>query len=307
MNALKLKNIFFYHFPTLLKIHLRRMIPVIFNKLSITPILSSVMITGRCNSCCVTCGIWRSQPEGELTTNEWKNVFLQLRNEGVLYLNITGGEPLLRDDLVELVDYANSLGFYISIATNGYLLTEGLSLRLIDAGVKLFTISLDAIGAVFDRMRGFNGAYKKVNFICRRLSQIRKYKKIEILISATLTKETLETILDVVEFAQGLDIPVFFALVDFTPYFFLTAKNNALWISSEKEKLLDEIINELIKIKRKKDSLIRQSYTSLHYIKNYFRDPIQKGIPCSKSLTRICIDYQGRIYGGCWSLGYWGE
>ncbi|MCM8795465.1 MAG: hypothetical protein NC928_02070, partial [Candidatus Omnitrophica bacterium] len=42
-------------------------------------------------------------------------------------------------------------------------------------------------------------------------------------------------------------------------------------------------------------------------IKNYFRDPIQKGIPCSKSLTRICIDYQGRIYGGCWSLGYWGE
>ena len=307
LNLSKIRNIITYHLPTLIKIELKKRSPNLFKKLPVRPIIASLNITGGCNFCCCMCGIWHSNSTDELETDEWKDVFKQLKDEGVRFLNFTGGEPLLRQDLVELADYASSLGFSMSIATNGYLMSEELALKLKDAGVDCFCVSVDALGENFDRIRGVKGAYQKVHSVCEMLSRISKTSNIKVIIYATLMKYTLEHLMDVLRFAETLQLPVFFNLLDYTPYFFQPAQDKSLWIDGSEQELLEKTIEELVKIKRQKAWLIGQSYVTLDYIKKYFKDPLQKGIPCSKALTRVLIDPQGKVFGGCWSMGYFGN
>jgi len=307
LNFSTIRNIVTYHLPTLVKIELKKRSPALFYKLPIRPIIASLNITGRCFFNCCMCGIWHNHAGNELKTEEWKDIFKQLQGAGIRYLNFTGGEPLLREDLVELVDYASALGFSISIATNGYLLNEKLALQLKDSGVHCFCISVDAQGESFDRIRGMQGAYQKVHSACKILSKIAKTSNIKVIVYAMVMKSTLGHIMEVVKFAEGLDLPVFFNLLDYTPYFFQPAKDDSLWIDALEQQWLDAVVEELTSVKRQKAWLIAQNYVSLRYIKRYFQDPLQKDIPCSKALTRIFIDPEGLVFGGCWSMGYFGN
>jgi MoaA/NifB/PqqE/SkfB family radical SAM enzyme len=303
----RITNIINYHLPTLIKIELKKTWPSLFHKIPIRPIIAGLQITERCNLRCQMCGVWSSDSRVELTTEEWKEVFRQLRQEEIKYLYFAGGEPLLREDLADLVSFAHSLGFRVIIATNGYLLTEELARKLIDSGVKYFNVSLDALGGDFNSIRGVEGAYEKVSSACKILSKLRKDRDIEVAICATIMKSTLRNILKVVQFADSLDIPILFSLLDCTPYFFHSAKNDNLWIGESERGQLKEVVEELIRAKRRKKKLIKHSYASLLYINRYFKDPLRKDIPCAKAFTRVFIGPEGKVFGGCWSMGYFGD
>ena len=95
-----------------------------------------------CNQKCLHCYA-AGQPEAEvreLTTAEWKRVIDQCRKANIPQLTFTGGEPTMRDDLVELVDYAQ--WFVTRLNTNGVNLTEDLAHALYDA-------SLDSVQITF--------------------------------------------------------------------------------------------------------------------------------------------------------------
>ncbi len=89
---------------------------------------ASVELTERCNYQCVHCYI--NQPAGdkalqqrELTLAEWQHILDQMADAGVIWLLVTGGEPLLRPDFREFHLYARQKGFHITLFTNGSLLT----------------------------------------------------------------------------------------------------------------------------------------------------------------------------------------
>ena len=83
-----------------------------------------------CNANCKHCGsnAEKKKYDGELTTEEIKNAFKQIANDmdaSKILINVTGGEPLVRKDLCEVMEYAtNELGFHWGMTTNGILLTE---------------------------------------------------------------------------------------------------------------------------------------------------------------------------------------
>lgn len=68
---------------------------------------------------CHFCRIWE-EPHKELTTAEWKQVIRNLDTLGILFLSFTGGEPLLRSDVYELIDYAADLGLIPSITSGSH-------------------------------------------------------------------------------------------------------------------------------------------------------------------------------------------
>ncbi|BAL23161.1 pyrroloquinoline quinone biosynthesis protein PqqE [Azoarcus sp. KH32C] len=80
----------------------------------------------------------------ELSTDEWKRVLREGRELGALQLGFTGGEPLLRDDLEELVAEANALGYYTNLITSGVGLTEARLVKLKEAGLKQIQLSLQS-------------------------------------------------------------------------------------------------------------------------------------------------------------------
>lgn len=93
------------------------------------PIAAGLELTFRCNLACIHCYVNlpaadREAKARELTTDEWFRVIDQCADAGVLWLTLTGGEPLLRPDFCEIYEYAHGKGMVISVYTNATLVTE---------------------------------------------------------------------------------------------------------------------------------------------------------------------------------------
>ncbi|NOS87608.1 MAG: pyrroloquinoline quinone biosynthesis protein PqqE [Methylococcaceae bacterium] len=82
--------------------------------------------------------------QSELDTEDWKRVLSQARKMGAVQLGFSGGEPLTRPDLVELVKHARELGYYSNLITSGYGLTEDKIIQLKEAGLDHIQVSIQA-------------------------------------------------------------------------------------------------------------------------------------------------------------------
>lgn len=80
----------------------------------------------------------------ELSTEEWQRVFAQAADLGVLQLHLSGGEPLQRKDIVDLVKSANDLGLYTNLITSGIGLSKRRAQQLRDAGLDHVQLSIQA-------------------------------------------------------------------------------------------------------------------------------------------------------------------
>lgn len=125
------------------------------------PVLSEVAVTYRCNLKCHFCYVGDKDCR-EMTTRELKKVLLRIRNEAqVPSVSFTGGEPLLRDDLCDLVAYATSIGMWTNLITNGTLFTPKRVAALSDAGLKSAQVSIEGhAAAVHDRLTGVEGSFR---------------------------------------------------------------------------------------------------------------------------------------------------
>ncbi len=122
--------------------------------------------TLNCNFFCAHCGssAGHKQCTGELTTEEIKKTFKELAEDfdaKNIMLAITGGEPLLRQDIFEVMKYAHSLGFRWGMVTNGFLVDEKTVEKLKDAGMLTVVVSIDGLGKDHDEFRGTPGAYDR--------------------------------------------------------------------------------------------------------------------------------------------------
>ena len=98
---------------------------------------------------------------GELSTSEAKKFIDDLAEFKVPVLLFSGGEPLIRPDVFELLEYAQSKNIRPTLSTNGTLITREVAQRIKDLGVGYVGISLDGIGSVNDHFRGVEGSYQR--------------------------------------------------------------------------------------------------------------------------------------------------
>jgi PqqA peptide cyclase len=85
-----------------------------------------------------------SQYPTELSTEDWKRVLTEARKMGAVQLGLSGGEPLARTDLTEIVRHARGLGYYSNLITSGYGLTEARIIELKEAGLDHIQVSIQA-------------------------------------------------------------------------------------------------------------------------------------------------------------------
>ena len=121
-------------------------------------------LTHRCPLQCAYCSnpIQLDRRSAELSTDDWKRVFSQANDLGVLQLHLSGGEPTARDDLVEIVAYCASLELYTNLITSGVLLDDIKLKALADVGLDHVQLSLQDVDPLnADHIAGFKGGHGK--------------------------------------------------------------------------------------------------------------------------------------------------
>ena len=102
------------------------------------------------------------RPKGELTAAEWARVFAEAAALGVVQLHISGGEPLARRDVADIVRGARGAGLYVNLITAAVGLTPSAADALVEAGVEHVQISLqDATREGCNRITNYAAAFEK--------------------------------------------------------------------------------------------------------------------------------------------------
>jgi radical SAM protein with 4Fe4S-binding SPASM domain len=157
-------------------------------------------VTSACNLKCIHCHAKQSEPGvDDLTTKEAKKFIDELRKVNEFRMLVyTGGEPLVRGDLMELLAYSYKAGFANVIATNGTLITDEVALELKKSGVAGIAVSLDATKEdLHDEIRGTNS----FNLAMRGIEAVKK-AGIPLQINVTAMKYNLSNLEDLIELAD---------------------------------------------------------------------------------------------------------
>ena len=170
-------------------------------------------LTRTCNLRCVHCytASEAKKYDGELTTDQAKLVLDDLAEFKVPAVLFSGGEPLVRPDVLELAHYARQRGLHVVLSTNGTLIDRDIAQRLKDLQFAYVGISLDsAIPAIHDEFRGMKGAFE------RTLRGFRFCKEVgqKVGLRLTLTRHTaqnLDRLFDLIE-REGIDRACFYHL-----------------------------------------------------------------------------------------------
>ncbi|MPW25098.1 radical SAM protein [Alkalibaculum sp. M08DMB] len=263
--------------------------------------------TRACNLKCRHCYAEASQSKtcGELTTIEAKSFMDSLVVYKVPVLLFSGGEPLLRRDIFELIEYGKEIGIRMVISTNGTLIDKEKALRIKELGVSYVGISLDGIGKVNDTFRGVQGAYEKAFSGFKNCKEVNQKTGLRLTLSRTTYKE-LSVIFDFIE-SEKISRVCFYHLAysgrgsqikdeDLTP--------------EEKRKALDYIIEKTIDFGErniKTEILTVDNHCDGIYLYNYMENKNkQKAEEILKLLTinggnrsgiaLSSVDWEGNVY-----------
>jgi radical SAM protein with 4Fe4S-binding SPASM domain len=172
------------------------------------PLVVSWNVTRKCNSKCPHCYInaTTQQLKNELTTEEAKNLIDQICEVSRPLLILSGGEPLLRNDIFELVRYGAAKGLKMGLGSNGSLIDGTVAKRLKEAGIETVSISLDShIPEQHDEFRGVSGSWEKA------VSAIKALRENGVLVqvNTTVTQQNYDQIDDIMSLAETLGVENF--------------------------------------------------------------------------------------------------
>jgi radical SAM protein with 4Fe4S-binding SPASM domain len=253
------------------------------------PLRVDLALTFRCQNNCVHCYAGGPHETPELTTTQWKEVIDRLQHVGVFILTFTGGEPTLRDDLPELLLYAQNKGMVTGLVTNGRKLKDKNYVGTLEkSGLDFVQVTLESHDAkIHDSITAAKGSWKETVTGIKNavLSQIY------VTTNTTLSKHNASGFLDTVDFLKKLGVDAFGC--------------NSLIYSGKASKISGEFalpieaLNELLpKIRDRANQLNLKFlwYTPTQYCS---LDPVKLGLgvkSCSAANISACIGPNGDVY-----------
>ena len=234
---------------------------------ALKPRLIAFEVTRRCRYHCKHCRA-NAGPQGgeELTTQQCKKIIASIAKFAKPILILTGGEPMERADLYEIIKFAKEKGLRVVMATCGYLLDDDSMAKLKKAGISALAFSIDgSFAETHDRFRESPGAFDAVV----KAAEAAKRAKIPFQINTTISKLNFGEIIGIVELAKHLGAYCFNA-------FMMVPTGRAAEIE---DAILDPIqyewvLGELLRLKMSKEIEIR--------------------VTCGPSFARICEQAKAR-------------
>lgn len=257
----------------------------------------------RCNARCIMCSAWRKQVNHqELTVENIDSIFSdRILKNSVRIVNLTGGEPTLRDELAEIVKV---LQFRcrklknIDISTNGIETTrvidmvEKILAILLPTNTRLtVSVSIDGLDQVHDSVRGIPEAFQKIDKTINELKELmRLYPAFSVGLNTTVNKINYENLELITKYAAGKSLGVQFTLgalseigVESLPV------QDAFTLDEPQKKIVANFINKLLKKQQ-----IHPDYAC--FLLDWLKTGIRKG-KCAfrKGLSLLC-EPDGAVY-----------
>lgn len=271
-----------------------------------------LQVTDICMFKCEMCRSWKSEPNlNELTIQQWKEFIVSLNGcfDSSIEIGITGGEPLLKEGVLDLVKICSENGFRTVLTTNAYLINKEMAKRIAESGLSLIFISLDSLDEqIHDSLRGVNGAYERAMKAIGYLDEFRS--DLGIGIQTVITNKNLDGVIELMEwinkdkrinanYVQVINIPINSPR---DSAWYRRDEFSFLWPQDQDMEKVFFVVDELIRIKKNKNK-ISNSISHIESFKHYFRNPQEitriKNCPfCDKSFN---ISLRGDIY-LCWEM-----
>jgi MoaA/NifB/PqqE/SkfB family radical SAM enzyme len=258
------------------------------------------LITRKCNYRCRGCNVWKEQDPKELSTREVKRGLEILKNIGIVEIVLSGGDPLLRNDAKEIIDYSTDR-FITTVYDNGSMAVKKIeALRNVD----FVAISIDSLDETKnDYIKDVPGAWKRA----MNTVKVLKKEKINVCVTPTISQLNLYEIVDITKYFTEKGVPVWYCLYsydqnnDANQLFRIGKPNYKLAIKDKKGmvKLCDSIINM-----RKKNNKILITDKLLKTVRSLFSEE-KRVWNCQALKNFLVVDHLGRI-AGCHNQNYVG-
>lgn len=157
-------------------------------------------VTLRCNAKCEHCGssCGYTTPKDEVSAEEIKKALLEIHQKyGAqnVFLTITGGEPLMRPDLFDIMKYAVDLGYHWGMTTNGMLITAKTIEKYRETNMESISVSLDGLEKTHESFRKVPGSFKKIMKAIDMLKGLETLKSFEI--TTVVNKKNIDELEDI--------------------------------------------------------------------------------------------------------------
>jgi len=267
-------------------------------------------LTERCNLKCIQCGLWQNEHKKlELTTEQWFSIFLKIKKWiGHSYqLNIGGGEPFMRKDIIEIIKFCVENEIKPCLVTNATLLDQSKIEVLSEIETLTLNISLDGfIPRTHDSLRG-DGIYQNIINVLKSFKSNNRKCKIVIatVIMQSNFKEAASILNKLVMEDKLADAQIIQAIWISDPsgkYEKEWYKKNILWPNADEKEDLISRIDELIEFKKRGLALLNP-IEHLQFFKLYFTqlEKCVSVLSCDIGDRNFIIDPSGKVL-LCWNM-----
>ncbi|MBI2671807.1 radical SAM protein [Candidatus Woesearchaeota archaeon] len=270
------------------------------------PLHGAIVVTYKCNLHCPMCFLWKGPGEydkqhdkKELSTEEMFSLIDDFAAIGTAGIGFTGGEPILRPDMLEIIAYTKKKGIVTHMSSNGYVIAnKNIAKKVVESGLDAIGFSVDgALPETHDAIRG-KGSHERVLQAIDNIIELRKELKssIKVVVVCVVSNYNVDQLINLITILKEKKVDH----VSFMPFHDIgllssgTENSQEFKIMQEKIAKLNKAVDELINIKKKSKAI----ENSLAYLK-LFKDAFSgKKLPvsCYAGYATVCIGAYGDIY-----------
>jgi len=289
---LALSGFYDYH----IKIHFSKILPP---KSLIFP------ITYRCDSRCLMCNIWEKEPRQEMSLKELERTFSDNLFRKIQNVNITGGEPTLREDLSQIVQLLIKKMPELRKIT---LTSNGLNTdRVVNSSIEtseicyksnidfLVGISLDGIDEVHNEIRRVPRAFEKTSETILRIKELQEHphNKMRLSVNCTITRKNLYDLENITDWCRQRSVHLNFIIAEFSENFYSNEEaEEQLRIKGEDKACFIEFLEKLAAEK----SLFNFSAYFYNNILEMMKNGEARTVPCIYQFDGFAFDVYGDLY-----------
>ncbi len=242
-----------------------------------------IAITYRCNAHCAMCNIWRhpSDPAEEISPSVIEKIPSRLA-----FINITGGEPFIREDISDFIEICRKKTRRIIISTNGYFTEKIIEFawKNPDIGIR---VSLEGFASVNNELRGLNDGFEKG---LRTLTELHAMKHKDIGFGITLSDANCKDLIPLFHLSESMKME--FATAAVHNSFYFHKMDNVIRLQEEMISALELLVNELLATNRPKN-WFRAFFN--HGLIGYVRGQ-RRLLPCKAGTILFFIDPFGEVH-----------
>ncbi len=253
---------------------------------TIRPLSAHLKFTENCQAGCISCDYWKSRWQDRIDTDRAVGLLNEIGAAGIHTLRLTGGEPLLRKDLFEILQRANTTSFKrIILQTNGLLLKK-LHKDINASPITKVAVSIDGLKESNDLIRGIQGYFDL------GIEGIKLLRNKQLTLSVTLNRLSAEELEKLADVAHGLGADVEFNILSRSLSFLKDADLASMWPQCSDVAKIVGFVRETLK---------RPAYET-NYIQKYYNNENIEEPACVLGYLQVFVLSNGDVLTGCYPL-----